>query len=88
MQHLNLLISHLKRKEAKIVKRTKCLKRWRWRKLQRVLDKLKELGKIEAHLSEVSASLASIEEKVSRLDEDVQDLKQKTNRVEKKAVRI
>ena len=71
MQHLNLLISHLKRKEAKTVKRTKCLKRWRWRKLQRVLDKLKKLGKIEAHLSEVSASLASIEEKVSRLDEDV-----------------
>ena len=54
-------------------------------KLQRVLDKLEKLDKIEAHLSEVSASLASIEEKVSRLDEDVQDLKQKTNRVEKKA---
>ena len=54
-------------------------------KLQRVLDKLEKLDKIEAHLSEVSASLASIEEKVSRLDEDVQDLKQKTNSVEKKA---
>ena len=54
-------------------------------KLQRVLDKLEKLDKIEAHLSWVSASLASIEEKVSRLDEDVQDLKQKTNRVEKKA---
>ena len=54
-------------------------------KLQRVLDKLEKLDKIEAHLGEVSASLASIEEKVSRLDEDVQDLKQKTNRVEKKA---
>ena len=54
-------------------------------KLQRVLDKLEKLDKIEAHLSEVSASLASIEEKVSRLDEDVQDLKQKTDRVEKKA---
>ena len=47
-------------------------------KLQRVLDKLEKLDKIEAHLSEVSASLASIEEKVSHLDEDVQDLKQKT----------
>ncbi|CAH3148698.1 unnamed protein product, partial [Porites evermanni] len=54
-------------------------------KLQRVLNKLEKLDKIEAHLSEVSASLASIEEKVSRLNEDVQDLKQKTNRVEKKA---
>ena len=54
-------------------------------KLQRVLDKLEKLDKIEAHLSEVSASLASIEEKVSRLDEDEQDLKQKTNRVAKKA---
>ena len=54
-------------------------------KLQRVLDKLEKLDKIEAHLSVVSASLVSIEEKVSRLDEDVQDLKQKTNRVEKKA---
>ena len=38
-------------------------------KLQRVLDKVGKLDKIEAHLSEVSASLASIEEKVSRLDE-------------------
>ena len=55
-------------------------------KLQRVLDKLEKLDKIETHLSEVSASLASIEEKVSRLDEDVQDPKQKKeNRVEKKA---
>ena len=54
-------------------------------KLQRVLNKLEKLDKIEAHLSEVSASLASIEEKVSRLDEDVQNLKQETNRVEKKA---
>ena len=54
-------------------------------KLQRVLNKLEKLDKIEAHLSEVSAGLASIDEKVSRLDEDVQDLKQKTNRVEKKA---
>ena len=48
-------------------------------KLQRVLDKLEKLDKIEVHLSEVSAGLASIEENVSRLDEDVQDLKQKTN---------
>ena len=46
---------------------------------------MKNLDKIEAHLSWVSASLASIEEKVSRLDEDVQDQNQKTNRVEKKA---
>ena len=89
MQHLNLPISHLKRKEAKIVKRTKCLKRWRWRrtfglKLQRVLDKLEKLDKVEVHLSEVSASLASIEEKVSRLDKDVQDLKQKNKQWKRK----
>ena len=45
-------------------------------KLQRVLDELEKLDKIEAHLSEVSGSLASIEEKVSRLDEHVQDLQQ------------
>ena len=46
-------------------------------KLQRVLDKLEKLDKIEGHPNEVSSSLASVEEKVSRLDEDVQDLKQK-----------
>ena len=55
-------------------------------KLQRVLDKLEKLGKIEEHLNEVSASLASVEEKVSRLDEDVQDLKQKQSG--KESVRI
>ena len=37
-------------------------------KLQRVLDKLEKLDKIEAHLSEVSTSLAGIEEKVSRFE--------------------
>ena len=94
MQHLNLLISHLKRKEAKIVKRTTCLKRWRWRrdvglKLQRVLDELEKLDKMEAHLSEVSASLASIEEKVSRLDEDVQSRPEAKNKQGgKESVRI
>ena len=54
-------------------------------KLQRSLDKLEKLDKIEAHLNEVSNSLASTQEKVSRLDEDVEDLRQKTNRVKKKA---
>ncbi|CAH3131851.1 unnamed protein product, partial [Porites lobata] len=57
-------------------------------KLQRVLDKLEKLDKIEAHLSVVSASLVSIEEKVSRLDEDVQDLKQKNKQSGKESVRI
>ena len=83
-----LQISHLKRKKAKTVKRTMEMAEDVGLKLQRLLDKLEKLDKVEAHLSEVSASLASIEEKVSRLGEDVQDLKQKNKQSGKESVRI
>ena len=93
VQHLNLLISHPEEKRSKNSETDEVFEALEMAedvglKLQRVLDKLEKLDKIEAHLSEVSASLASIEEKVSRLDEDVQDLKQKNKQSGKESVRI
>ena len=58
-------------------------------KLQRVLDKLEKLDKIEAHLSEVSTSLAGIEEKVSRFEKMYKTRsKKKKKQSGKESVRI
>ena len=47
-------------------------------KLQRVLDKLEKLDKIEGHLNEVSASLASVEESIQFNEDDILDLKKES----------
>ena len=71
-----------KRSKKLIVKRTKRLKRWMAEdvglKLQRVLDKLEKLDKIEGHLNEVSASLASVEESIQFNEDDILDLKKES----------
>ena len=71
VQHLNLLISHPEEKRSKNSETDEVFEALEMAedvglKLQRVLDKLEKLDKIEAHLSVVSASLVSIEKKVSR----------------------